>query len=331
MGIITAFKILLLAILFVISGGALFTEWARRHKFLVALSVIFSIAAAYYLFRDVYDDLKRDVTKDVATQSVASSEPAQPDPPPDAASIELAYWRSISSSEDIAAFEAYLEKYPDGEFASLARSRIKELRAKEEQRKQEEERRELERQRAEKQRAEQLEAERLEAERKEAENLEAERREAERRQARDRLLQSIKVLDGEGSIVIYPRCTNCAYSGYLYIATPTIYVSNESDSPVDLAVLANSLNIGSCSGNQFNTRGLLALEGDKPMNPGSFTTLLSGGLVAVTTNLNERCLEPLLQSSAANVSLVLLVKYDGEISRLPILARNVTIRRTNSR
>jgi hypothetical protein len=41
--------------------------------------------------------------------------------------VELAYWNSISSSREPDAFRSYLNKYPSGEFADLARVKLKEL------------------------------------------------------------------------------------------------------------------------------------------------------------------------------------------------------------
>jgi len=52
-----------------------------------------------------------------------------PSPTTDSAAIELAFWQSISNSADRADYEAYLAKYPNGEFASLARNRLASLKA----------------------------------------------------------------------------------------------------------------------------------------------------------------------------------------------------------
>ena len=41
--------------------------------------------------------------------------------------VELEFWNSIKDTEIRANFEAYLEKYPDGEFKSLAEIRLKAL------------------------------------------------------------------------------------------------------------------------------------------------------------------------------------------------------------
>jgi adenylate cyclase len=57
---------------------------------------------------------------------------ATPKPPLDRVEvdIELTFWDSVKDSDDLEMFEAYLEKYPDGEFRSLAEIRIAQLRDK---------------------------------------------------------------------------------------------------------------------------------------------------------------------------------------------------------
>lgn len=42
--------------------------------------------------------------------------------------IELTFWNSVKHSDDPAMFEAYLEKYPDGQFQSLAQIKLNQLR-----------------------------------------------------------------------------------------------------------------------------------------------------------------------------------------------------------
>ena len=69
--------------------------------------------------------------------------PAEPEPAPaveeempetpaatvvDPMAIELAFWESIKESEKASDFEAYLQRYPEGTFAVLARSRLADLR-----------------------------------------------------------------------------------------------------------------------------------------------------------------------------------------------------------
>ncbi len=41
--------------------------------------------------------------------------------------IELSFWESVRESVNPALVQAYLEKYPDGEFSALARIRVDEL------------------------------------------------------------------------------------------------------------------------------------------------------------------------------------------------------------
>lgn len=48
-------------------------------------------------------------------------------PAPEA--LDLAFWQSIQNSRSVADFEAYLARFPNGTFATLARNRIAELRA----------------------------------------------------------------------------------------------------------------------------------------------------------------------------------------------------------
>ena len=62
----------------------------------------------------------------LATQVVA--EPAPPVPALNPLTIELAFWESIKASTEPADFEAYLRKFPDGQFADLARNRLFALR-----------------------------------------------------------------------------------------------------------------------------------------------------------------------------------------------------------
>jgi adenylate cyclase len=47
----------------------------------------------------------------------------------DPKAIELTFWKSVKDSTNPEMYEAYLEKYPDGEFAILAKAKLDELRA----------------------------------------------------------------------------------------------------------------------------------------------------------------------------------------------------------
>lgn len=54
--------------------------------------------------------------------------PSQPAPAPaDPATIELSYWDGVKDSRDAEAFKMYLDQYPEGRFASLAKVRLREL------------------------------------------------------------------------------------------------------------------------------------------------------------------------------------------------------------
>lgn len=54
----------------------------------------------------------------------AAKEPPSPAAEPGPAAFELAYWNSIKDGTDPAMFEAYLKRYPDGEFAEIARLKV---------------------------------------------------------------------------------------------------------------------------------------------------------------------------------------------------------------
>lgn len=78
---------------------------------------------------DVRDHIER---KTVASKPAAPGAAAPPLPPkgdapgsaPASDSIEAAFWMSIADGDDREEFESYLERYPKGHFAVLARKRI---------------------------------------------------------------------------------------------------------------------------------------------------------------------------------------------------------------
>ncbi len=61
-------------------------------------------------------------------QPVEVADRGEPPPALPGEAVELAFWESIYDTEDPLLFTAYLEKYPDGEFAVIARARLKSLR-----------------------------------------------------------------------------------------------------------------------------------------------------------------------------------------------------------
>ena len=56
--------------------------------------------------------------------TITTQAPSPSAAPPSAASPEVVFWQSISSSNDRADFEAYLSQFPQGTFAQLARNRL---------------------------------------------------------------------------------------------------------------------------------------------------------------------------------------------------------------
>jgi len=60
-------------------------------------------------------------------EGAQAAAPALAQPASDPAAIELAYWDGVKESRDAEAFKAYLDQYPDGRFAALARVRVREL------------------------------------------------------------------------------------------------------------------------------------------------------------------------------------------------------------
>ncbi len=59
--------------------------------------------------------------------NAADNSTARPETKVDAAAFELTYWESIKNSENADDYKAYLEKYSEGQFASLAKNRIEKL------------------------------------------------------------------------------------------------------------------------------------------------------------------------------------------------------------
>jgi adenylate cyclase len=47
----------------------------------------------------------------------------------DSDSVEIAFWQSVQSSDKEPEYELYLERYPDGAFAELAKARLQNAKA----------------------------------------------------------------------------------------------------------------------------------------------------------------------------------------------------------
>jgi hypothetical protein len=97
-----------------------------------------------YRFEDMGEQQVKNIARPVRTFRVlfdrweppdldfpASGEERKPEPQkrldPIEVKIELTFWNSVKDSDDNAMFEAYLEKYPQGEFRSLAEVHIARL------------------------------------------------------------------------------------------------------------------------------------------------------------------------------------------------------------
>lgn len=64
----------------------------------------------------------------VLARARLESSPTQPTATPQDRSVELAFWDAVKDSEEPEMFRAYLDKYPEGDFSSLAEIRLKLLR-----------------------------------------------------------------------------------------------------------------------------------------------------------------------------------------------------------
>ncbi len=56
-------KLIILAIVFVLSGGAAFSEYFRGHKKLSFLATVIAIIATFYLFEDIWEDIEEQISK----------------------------------------------------------------------------------------------------------------------------------------------------------------------------------------------------------------------------------------------------------------------------
>lgn len=67
-------KIFFLAVIFIATSGAIFSDYFRNHKFISAFAAIVAIIGSYYLFHDLYSDLKsaNEYKKEEGSQSSSS-------------------------------------------------------------------------------------------------------------------------------------------------------------------------------------------------------------------------------------------------------------------
>jgi adenylate cyclase len=87
-----------------------------------------NIARPIRIFRVIFDS---EAESDTVPTEAAEEKPPTPSEPldPVAVNIELTFWNSVKDSKNPAMFEAYLKKYPEGEFKTLAEIQLAKLRA----------------------------------------------------------------------------------------------------------------------------------------------------------------------------------------------------------
>jgi hypothetical protein len=87
-----------------------------------------NIARPVRVFKVLFDPAAKTAS---ATTGAVDEVPAAPQEPldPTAVNIELTFWNSVKDSNDPAMYEAYLDKYPEGEFKSLAEIKLSKLRS----------------------------------------------------------------------------------------------------------------------------------------------------------------------------------------------------------
>jgi len=83
-----------------------------------------NIARPIRVFGVVFDADAEPVLREEAAEPESEAEPpAAPENAP-SDSVEIAFWQSVQASDDDAEYRIYLERYPEGAFADLARARL---------------------------------------------------------------------------------------------------------------------------------------------------------------------------------------------------------------
>jgi adenylate cyclase len=83
------------------------------------------LASEYEAYLGQYPEGSFAALARVRLQAIAEDAAAMRDPKD--REIELSFWKSVRASDNTALIRAYLEKYPEGEFSTLAELRIAEL------------------------------------------------------------------------------------------------------------------------------------------------------------------------------------------------------------
>ncbi len=106
---------------------------SRKIAGVIMAAVVLLAGAAYLEFR-THQNARFSTNKPVTLQMVPAPQPAaqtppsKPEAPPaktnDDAATELAYWNAVKDSSEPALYQDYLNTYPHGSFASLARTKL---------------------------------------------------------------------------------------------------------------------------------------------------------------------------------------------------------------
>jgi formylglycine-generating enzyme required for sulfatase activity len=72
-------KLFILAIIFVLTSGALFSDFFKKHKFLTFLASIMAIISSFFLLQDIMSSIKKDVIADLQNNSQENALQAQLD------------------------------------------------------------------------------------------------------------------------------------------------------------------------------------------------------------------------------------------------------------
>ena len=68
---VLSLKFLVLAVIFVITGGSVFLEWGRRRPVLAAMAAVIAIVGSTYLIRDIFNDLKSELADEILRNQVS--------------------------------------------------------------------------------------------------------------------------------------------------------------------------------------------------------------------------------------------------------------------
>ena len=83
-----------------------------------------NIARPVRVFRVVFDENAEPKLPDSVRRSEAEAPDVEEEEPPPSDSVEIAFWQSVQASDDESEYRIYLERYPEGAFADLARARL---------------------------------------------------------------------------------------------------------------------------------------------------------------------------------------------------------------